>query len=79
MPIWPRGTEKQRNLFVGFRAVVAPAVTGRTVVRVAVASLYRLSVNGAFHGHGPARGPHGFFRVDEWELTDQLAQPENVI
>ena len=64
---------------MGFRAVVAPAVTGRTVVRVAAASLCRLHVNGAFRGHGPARGPHDSFLADEWELTDQLARPGNMI
>ena len=29
--------------------------------------------------HGPARGPHGFFRVDEWDLTDRLQPGENVV
>ena len=26
-------------------------------------------MNGDFAAYGPARGPHGWFRVDEWDLS----------
>lgn len=78
-PVWLRGREREKNLFVGFRAVIAHASGGEVRLRLAAASLYRLSVNGTFIGHGPARGPHGHFRVDEYVLTPHLVPGENVI
>jgi alpha-L-rhamnosidase len=41
--------------------------------------LYRVFLNGHFLAHGPARGPHGFFRMDEWDLTDKLQSGVNVV
>jgi alpha-L-rhamnosidase len=34
-------------------------------------------VNGAFRGYGPARGPHEYYRVDEWDLTPALLSGKN--
>lgn len=67
-PIWPAGRETEMNLFVGFRAVFECGKEEHPVLRIAASSLYRVYLNGRFVGHGPARGPHGFFRVDEWPL-----------
>ncbi len=79
-PVWPAGREKEMNLFVGFRTVVdAPPSGESAILRVAAASLYRAWVNGRFLGHGPARGPHGWYRVDEWSLDSLLKPGPNVI
>ncbi|MBN1917927.1 MAG: hypothetical protein JW889_08475 [Verrucomicrobia bacterium] len=78
-PIWPSGRERERNLFVGFRAVVEPLGDAPVILHLTAASLYRASVNGRFAGYGPARGPHGFFRVDDWDLTPHLSEGKNVI
>ena len=67
-PAWPEGRERDVNLFVGFRAVVEIPAASNAVLQIAASSLYRAFVNGAFLGHGPARGPHGHFRVDVWDL-----------
>jgi len=67
-PIWPAGRETEMNLFVGFRAVFECPKEQGPILRIAASSLYRVYLNGRFVGHGPARGPHGFFRVDEWPL-----------
>lgn len=77
-PIWPKGRDTEMNLEVGFRAVV-PGQPGRMVLRVAASSIYRATVNGQFLGHGPARGPRGFYRVDEWDLTGKLSGEKNLI
>ena len=37
------------------------------------------TINGQFVGHGPARGPHGYYRVDEWDLTGKLSRARNVV
>lgn len=68
-PIWPAGRETEKNLFVGFRAVFDCPAGSAPVLRIAGSSLYRIYLNGEFAGHGPARGPHGFHRVDEWPLA----------
>lgn len=72
-PIWPKGRATEMNRRVGFRAVLPPVETGPVVLRVAASSVYRVHVGGAFVGHGPARGPHGRFRVDTWDLTVHLS------
>jgi alpha-L-rhamnosidase len=77
-PIWPKGRETEMNLEVGFRVKV-PATQGKVTLQVAASSIYRATINGQFLGHGPARGPHGFYRVDEWDLTGKLPSGENVV
>ncbi len=67
------------NLLVGFRAVIAAPPPQNAVLRVAASTLYRARVNGQFLGHGPARGPHGYYRVDEWDLSGKLAAGQNVV
>ncbi len=79
-PIWPSGREKEKNLTVGFRAEFPRPGSGAVpVLRVTGSTLYHISLNGVFVGHGPARGPHGFFRIDEWPLDPGLIGPKNVL
>jgi alpha-L-rhamnosidase len=77
-PIWPKGRQTEKNLFVGFRAVFERPGSGTAVLRITGSSLYRIFLNGNFLGHGPARGPHGYWRVDQWPLRN-LAAGENVL
>ncbi len=78
-PIWPKGRETEKNLSVAFRASFKAPAQERVMLRATGATLYRVSLNGHFLGHGPARGPHGYFRVDEWDLTEQLQAGVNVV
>ena len=78
-PVWLEGREKEMNLFVGFRATVDGKAAERAVVRLTGATVCRLFVNGEFLGYGPARGPHGFDRVDEWPLKGRVKPGPNVI
>ena len=78
-PIWPKGRETEKNLFVGFRASFKAPAQERVILRATGATLYRVCLNGQFLGHGPARGPHGYYRVDEWDLTDKLQPGVNVV
>jgi len=73
LPIWPAGRETEKNLFVGFRAVFNCPERQDPVLRIAASSIYRVYLNGQFIGHGPARGPHGYYRVDEWSLGNFLS------
>ena len=78
-PIWLKDREKEMNLLVGFRAVVETPAHEKAVLRVAAATIYRAWVNGEFLGCGPARGPHGYFRVDQWDLSGKLKPGKNLV
>lgn len=78
-PIWPEGLDKEMNMFVGFRAVFDAPVGRKTILRLAGYTLYRVFLNGQFLGHGPARGPHGYYRLDEWDITERLSPTGNLI
>ncbi len=74
LPIWPAGRETEKNLFVGFRTVFECSKQKYPVLRIAASSLYRVYLNGHFVGHGPARGPHEFYRIDEWSLGRYMSE-----
>src|ERR1019366_6581060 len=78
-PIWPKGREKEKNLFVGFRAAFKAPAQEKVLLRATGATIYCVFLNGHFLAHGPARGPHGFFRVDEWDLTAKLQPGVNLV
>ncbi len=77
-PVWPQGLETEKNLFVGFRAVIDKP-DGEVVLRMTGSTVYRVFVNGAVAGYGPARAGHGYYRVDEWLLTPLLGPGKNVV
>ena len=77
--VWLEGREKERNLSVGFRTVVFSPKQTPVLLRLTASTLYRAWVNGSFVGYGPARGPHGYFRIDEWDITPNLTQKENIV
>lgn len=75
VPYWPETAGDDLNRRVGFR-IVLDAPPADALLRIATSGLYRTTVNGAFLGHGPARGGHGHFRIDEWPLKEAAgAQP----
>ncbi len=78
-PIWPRGREKEMNLWVGFRALFDAPVGKHVYLRAAGCTFYRIFLNGKFHAWGPARGPKDFFRVDLWDITPLLESGRNFV
>jgi len=78
-PVWPKGLEREKNLFVGFRASFEAADQHPVLLRVTGSTVYRIFVNGALRGYGPARGPHDYYRVDEWDLTPDLHSGRNLV
>lgn len=78
-PVWLEGREKEKNLQVGFSASFVAAPRRPVRMLATGATIYRVYLNGAFLAHGPARGPHGHYRVDEWDLTDNLKAGTNVV
>lgn len=77
-PVWPSGRSEEKNLQVIFRLAFSAPPTG-AVLRVTGSTVYRARLNGHFLGYGPARAPHGFFRIDEWSLSPYLTPGQNVV
>lgn len=77
-PIWPETLESTMNAFVDFHSKF-DYKSGKAVLRITGSTVYRVRVNGAFAGYGPARAPTGFFRVDEIDITPQVKQGANEI
>ncbi len=77
-PVWEVGTATMMNRTVSFCADVE-AGQGAVTLAAAASCAFVLLVNGEFVAHGPARAAHGFFRVDEYDLTPYLTKPQNRI
>ena len=67
LPVWALGRETEMNLFLSFRAIAKKSE--KTILRVTGSSAYDVKVNGSFIAFGPARSAHGFYRVDELDLS----------
>jgi len=78
-PVWPEELMGQMNYMVGFRAVVNVPKQDTAILKIAVSTLYRVFINGEFIGYGPARAARGYFRVDELDVTNKLAEGKNVV
>ena len=67
--VWPAGLAEEMNTLIAFRAPFELKAGERPVLKMVAWYSYRVTLNGAFVGFGPARGPKGFFRPDEWDLA----------
>ena len=82
VPVWAFGLEKEMNVTLAFgvKFDVADAETAKNIVlRSTGSTIMRIHVNGEFAGYGPARGPHGWFRVDEWKIGALLKPGKNSV
>jgi alpha-L-rhamnosidase len=78
-PVWIKDREKEKNLSLGFRACFNQSTSAEVTIKIAASTIYGVFLNGQFVGHGPARAAHGFYRIDEWPLTDKMQVGENII
>lgn len=76
-PVWPEGRETERNILVEFRTEFDQPERSPVTLRLTGSTLYRVYVNNHFAGHGPARAGHGFYRVDEWDISPNLKAGQN--
>ena len=77
VPVWAEEYKKEMNITVVFRAVVEKAED--LTLRLAGSSAFRIEINGEFLAMGPARAGHGYYRVDEYSLSDNMKDGDNVI
>lgn len=73
-PIWAKGLEEEKNITLGlYKRIISD--TEKAVLKIAVSGFYKVFLNGEFLYFGPARCAHGYYRVDEIELS--LKKGEN--
>ena len=77
-PVWIEGREYEKNLSVGFSASFMAEKAEHLTLRVTGSTLYRVYINGEYCGYGPARGPHGYYRVDELDISRFVKDGINV-
>ena len=78
-PVWSKGRETEKNLFLSFREVIEVVRVEATTIRLTASCNYRLRVNGEFVGHGPCVAAHDFYRIDSYELKPYLHRGKNII
>lgn len=78
-PVWPTGRETEMNLTTGFRAIFSSQPEQRVSLKIAASTVYRAWLNGSFVAVGPARGPHGYYRMDVLDLSRHLRAGQNVL
>ena len=84
LPIWALKRANEMNCELAFRMLWNQGAEqyntdSEVILALAASTIYRVWINGEFVAAGPARAAHGFYRVDELNLTKQLTQEENVI
>lgn len=77
VPVWEENTESEMNYNLCFRTII-PKLSEATIALTASNS-YQMFVNGIFVTGGPARAGHGYYRVDEIDLTQYLTDESNII
>ena len=77
-PVWEKGTARDMNRTVCFVATV-PATNKNVTLAAAASCAFLLTVNGVYVAHGPARCCHGYFRVDEYDLSKYLTKEINTV
>ncbi|MDR0844551.1 MAG: hypothetical protein LBN71_04960, partial [Tannerella sp.] len=79
VPVWASGREKEMNLNLGFRGVFQAKKGQPVTLKITASTLYRVYVNGEFVGSGPARAAHGYFRVDEYDISPFVRDGGNIV
>jgi alpha-L-rhamnosidase len=76
-PIWTTAEKGEVNSSVAFTTHFEWDGKSSLQLRLAGCSIFKVFVNGEFAAYGPARGPHGWFRMDEWDLSRAARKGDN--
>ncbi len=76
-PIWTTAEKDEINSSVAFTTHFEWDGKSSLQLRLAGCSIFKVFVNGEFAAYGPARGPHGWFRMDEWDLSRAARKGDN--
>ena len=75
-PVWANRLQKEMNIRMGFMAKVGKC---KASVNLACSTNYHIYVNEKFIASGPARAAHGYYRVDEIDITNYLIKDVNSV
>lgn len=78
-PIWVKGLEKEMNITIGLRTCIHITKDQKAVLNITGSSVYKFYINGDFAGHGPAVAAHGYYRVDQWDISEKVQSGNNII
>lgn len=78
-PVWVSGGQLTKNLTIGLHDSFETNDVKNAIFRITAASSYKAYINGEFIGFGPSIAAHGFFRVDEYDLSEKLKSGKNVL
>ena len=67
-PIWTTAEQGEINSSIVFSTDFEWDGEGELKLRLTGCSLFKVFVNEKFAAYGPARGGHGYFRVDQWNI-----------
>ena len=77
LPVWEKDKEKEVHYNLVFRCVLPKL--DNACIALSSSNIYQLFVNGNMISEGPARAGHGYYRVDEIDLSKYLTADKNVI
>jgi hypothetical protein len=78
-PCWAARRQTEQNLTLALHKMVTLEEVESARFHITGASNFRLFLNGEFLGFGPSIAAHGYFRVDEYDLTGHLQKGENIL
>ena len=81
-PVWTPGRAEEMNVTLLFKAefdLPKRESYDDLVLRATCSSIMRVRVNGEYAGYGPARGPKGWYRVDETPIGAFVKSGRNVV
>ena len=78
-PVWAADREKEMNVSLVFSVDIDVEESAEAVLQATGATIMRIRVNNEFVGYGPARGPHGWFRIDQWNISPKLHKGRNTV
>ena len=76
-PVWATNREYEMNLWLDFKCNLTNA--SNCFLNLTGSSAYQILVNNNFVAFGPARCAHGFYRVDNIDLSNYLNQDNNTL
>lgn len=77
VPVWENQKENEINYNLCFRVIIPPS--SNCIIALSASNMYQMFVNGDFVAEGPARAGHGYYRVDEINLSEALTKEKNII
>ena len=77
LPVWEAGKDKEMNYHLAFRTVVDKSESAK--IALTASSMYQMFIDGKLVSEGPARAGHGYYRVDEIDISKYLTNEKNIV